>query len=335
MYYPPVAFHVFHGTDYFRLDRAYRALLAQRGVSPAELTVFDGTSQPPSVTDLYHAAFSGSLFGPAPGVLMHNASAWMKYAFKAGAKGRMEAADIATLHDITHAPDDVLVVFVELEGLLPKTPPTVWKEIAAGAGSRLTQIDQLKFIPYGANPELEKLITGLAGERNLKMSPEATKALAWRCGSDLGLLWAELGKYADWTLAHPKQKIDAELINRETIPTAEVYIFDLIDTISSRQLKRALSLMHLILQGGEPAVKVLTLIHRQYKQLFMVMLSRGTPPGMPDWMARKMRDAGKGYRPQQLPQVLRLLLETDRALKTSQMPDTLAMEMLVMRLCTL
>lgn len=331
-----MSFHVFHGTDYFRLDRAYRSLVHDLGVSRDELTVFDGSSQAPKVTEVYHAAFSGSLFGPAPGVVIQHAATWIKSAFRAGDKGKIDPAEISTLRDITHAPEDILVILVEMNGLLPKTPPTVWKEIQGGAGQRLVQIDQLKFIPFGANPELERIIKEMAKERGIAPDAKAISTLAWRCGSDLGLLWAELGKYADWVAAHPIERLTPELIERETIPAAEIYIFDLIDAIAARKLPQALRLMHLVLQGGEPAVKVLTLVHRQYRQLFSVMLAEGGDvPGMAPWMARKLRDTARGYRPAQLPQVLRYLIETDRALKTSQLPPDLAMEMLVMRLCTL
>jgi len=122
----------------------------------------------------------------------------------------------------------------------------------------------------------------------------------------------------------------------------DIYIFDLIDAIAGRQLKKALSLMHLVLQGGEPAAKVLVLIHRQYKLMFWALLAQAEPGenvakriGQAPWMVQKLLKTGAAYHRKQVPQVLRLMVETDRAIKTSQLPPDLALEVLVTKLCTL
>lgn len=331
-----MALHLFHGTDYFRLGRAWRTSLARQGVDPAALIPFDGTDHPPGLAELYHAAFSGSLFGPAPGVIVHNAAAWLKAALKP-AKGKLDPADLSLLHDLTHGPAEIPVVLVELNGTLPRTPAAVWKELQSGAGERLVQCDTLKFIPFGKNPELENCIRDYAKEWKLPLEPAAIQALAWRCGSDLGVIWSELSKYADWAAAHPQDRVTATLIERETPPVAEVFIFDLIDAIATRQQTKALQLMHLVMQGGEPAPRVLVLIHRQYRLMFRTLLEGGGTDlparlGVAPWQARKVEQAARGYRRGHLPRVLRLLVETDQALKSSRLPPGLAMEKLVLEL---
>ncbi|MEO7993092.1 MAG: DNA polymerase III subunit delta [bacterium] len=344
-----MSFEVFHGTDYFRLERALARTLLGRKLTSRDLSHFDGIEHPPSPTDLYQAAFSGSLFGPSNAILLTHAGAWIKHEFggRGGAvekKGGVDAADLATLNELTHAPDDVTIIFLDTTGPLPKTPQSVWKAIESGAAGRITLIDQLKFIPFAPNVELERLIEGIARDLpGLVLAPDAVRTLGWRVGSDLGLIWSELQKYRDWCLAHPGGAVTPDLVREATVPVVDVYIFDLIDAIAGRQLKRALSLLHLVLQGGEAAPKVGVLIHRQYKLMFWALLatsesgqgSVASRLGVPDWQARKLLQTAKGYDRRQIPAVLRMMVETDRQLKTSALPPDIALEMLVTRLCTI
>jgi DNA polymerase-3 subunit delta len=175
----------------------------------------------------------------------------------------------------------------------------------------------------------------------------AANALADLVGNDVRTADLEIQKlltYVDY-----RRAVEQEDVRLLTVDLREGDIFALVDALSSGNINTALAMLERLLEEQEP-IAIFAMIVRQYRLLLQArqVLDRGgnaaqvarevvDSPGraIHPYVAEKVaRQAGR-YALPVLELIYHHLLSVDEAMKTSQVPPSLALETLVVRLGSL
>ena len=188
--------------------------------------------------------------------------------------------------------------------------------------------------------QLAPWLQGRAGVRGKSLDSQAAAYLAELAGLGLGALDSELEKLA---LYVGKQKrITLDTVSQVLGGSRLYSIFDFTDAVAAGGLTRALSCYAQLDSLGEPAVRVLAMLTRLYRQLLETrrVLDQG---GGPQEVQRTLRtppqatatlvDRAKRETPPSLSRALKAVLTADVALKSSPGADRIIMERLIMDLC--
>lgn len=125
--------------------------------------------------------------------------------------------------------------------------------------------------------------------------------------------------------------------------TRQHTVFELIDAVGAGDQAAALSLLSGILAAREPALRLLAMLSRHVRQLWVTrdLLGGGRPSpaevaqaaGVPPFVAGKLMDQARRLSPGRLAGMHELVFKADRTLKTSKIDEARHMEALVLRLC--
>jgi DNA polymerase-3 subunit delta len=180
----------------------------------------------------------------------------------------------------------------------------------------------------------------LAREAGLKPQTGALEALAYRVGPDLQLLAQQIEKLRVYAGEGGEVvTADVEALVGESRATT---VFAYCDGLGKRDLRAALGALRRILRLGEPPVKILFMIHRHFRHLWIVrellearpQLDRGaaaSAAGVPPFAAENLIGQARGWTVGALRAAFRRLLATDVALKTGSGAE--ALEGLTLALC--
>jgi len=179
-----------------------------------------------------------------------------------------------------------------------------------------------------------------AQARGKKLETPAAEHLAELGGLGLGALDSELEKLS---LYVGKKPSIGEHDVRQVMGRGRLYgIFDFTDALAACDLARALTSYDQLDSLGEPAVKVLAMVTRLFRQLLEVreILDKGggqaevqqalrTPPSATQTLSKRARRESSDRLAGRLEDILR----ADLALKSSPGSDRVIMERLIMNLC--
>lgn len=188
--------------------------------------------------------------------------------------------------------------------------------------------------------ELLPWLAGRARLRGKRLAPAAAQELAELAGLGLGALDSELEKLS--LFVGRRAEITSEDV-KGVVGASRLYsIFDLTDAVAARRLERALTAYHQLDSLGEPAVRVVAMLMRLFRQLLeareVVEAGGGeaevqrrlrTPTQASRTLHQRARSAGAAN----LTRPLKLLLEADQALKSRPGADRVIVERLLMDLC--
>ncbi|RJX35900.1 MAG: DNA polymerase III subunit delta [Desulfarculus sp.] len=179
-----------------------------------------------------------------------------------------------------------------------------------------------------------------ASLRGKSLTNEAAAYLAELAGLGLGALDSELEKLALYVGA--ARSIELRQV-QDLMGGSRLYsIFDFTDAVAARRLDRALSAYHQLDSLGEPAVRVLAMLSRLFRQLLetrRVLDNGGGPPQVqralrtPPQATATLVERARRESAARLAAPLKLVLAADLALKSSPGSDRVIMERLVMDLC--
>ncbi len=187
----------------------------------------------------------------------------------------------------------------------------------------------------GLNRWIEKRVKKKGGQ----ISSTANATLAAFVGDDLRLLDQEIEKlvvYVDG--ARPISEDDVRLL---VSYVQEANIFEMVDALGRRDGQRAAQLLHQLLDEGEHPLALLGMIVRQFRIMIQVkeLSERGLSQQkttarlkLHPFVVKKTTRQAMNFSMEQLETVYRKLLATDVAIKTGQMDDVLALDMLVVGL---
>ncbi|MCE1251929.1 MAG: DNA polymerase III subunit delta [Anaerolineae bacterium] len=168
-----------------------------------------------------------------------------------------------------------------------------------------------------------------------RFDPHGASELAAHVGSDTRMAAIEVEKlltYVDY-----KRPVDADDVNLLTTSISTVSIFDMVDAVAQQNSRKAIHLLHNLLEQQEPA-GLFFMIVRQFRLLIQAreLLDEGGGADQIErdmrqhpFVAKKLAEQARRFSMPQLEQVYRRLFEMDEAMKTSQAALDLSMDMFI------
>lgn len=263
------------------------------------------------------ACNSYSLFGEGPFVLVKNLDAW-------------NAAQKAKILDYLQdpSPEADLVMLGEKLGA---------REKLLAAVKESGEVHDFKQ-PTGK--ALAKWVAGHAKKQGLNLPEEVAEDLVARCSDDKARVSMEVEKLALYADGAATME-DVEVL---VSPDLQANIFSFVDALGAGDRGQALGLLEALLGAGEPPLRILYMIRRQFRLLARArsLFDEDVPRSevasrlkVPPFVARKLEEQAREMGEQDLERALAITLDLERGLKGgSDLGDELQVELIVLGLST-
>lgn len=297
------------GNDEERKKRSVEKLRRDRDVD-----AYDAADAKPE--EVISACNSYSLFGDGAFVLVRNLDAW---------NAAQKSVITAYLRD--PSPETDLVLLGNKLGA---------REKLLAAAKEFGEVHNLEQ-PTGK--ALTKWVVGRARKDGLELTEDVAEFLKDRCSGDKERLAREIEKLSLYASDGSASREDVEVM---CPPDLESNIFAFVDSLAAGDRSRTLQLLEDLISTGEPPLRVLFMIRRQFqliaraKSLLERGVSRGELSGelkVPPFVARKLEDQGRKLSAVETDDALEVILDLERGLKGGRdLNDELQVELAVLRL---
>ena len=222
-------------------------------------------------------------------------------------------------------PDYLCLIFVENE--VDKRNRMYKAVKAAGRIGEFVQQDEKTLMRWAA---------GLLKKEGKMITQRDMELLLTMTGVDMGNLRMELEKIISYT--GDRDVVTGEDIQQVCTTQTQNKIFDMVRAVTEKNQKRALDLYYDLLMLKEPAMRILYLVTRHFQILMQLrdMTGKGfdnkqmaAKAGVPEFAVRKYLGQAKSFSLAQLEEIVRASVQTDENIKTGQMADQLAVELLI------
>jgi DNA polymerase-3 subunit delta len=332
-------FYVLHGEDEFSRSEILAEMKAKMGepaMADLNTTVLDGSKV--TLAELMHACDAVPFLADRRLVIIEG----LLTRLGAGGKGRAyrdkeqpawkkEYLEKLTAY-LNRLPETTRLVFAESRSVNPSHP--VLKMALADKGRGHAREFRLP-----TSGKLRRWITDRVGRKGSEIEASAAEELAAFVGSNLRLLDQELDKLISYVnRARPITKADVHLL---VSYVQQANVFEMVDALGRRDGERAIKLLHRLLEDGEHPLSLFGMIVRQFRIMIQIkdLAERGIPPkkigaqlGLHSFVAEKGLRQSRNFSMEQLETIYRKLLETDVAIKTGQVDQVLALDMLIVGL---
>lgn len=186
---------------------------------------------------------------------------------------------------------------------------------------------------------IEKWILSILKKENRQITRSTMTLFLERTGNDMDLIRSELDKLLAYT--DGRTVITDEDV--EQIGSVQItgHIFDMVGAVSAGKRERALALYNDLLSLKEPPLRILFLIARQFNQLLQVrqlsdagmdQSSIAKKLSLNPYIAGKIRTQSRSFTPEALKDAVTACVEAETAVKTGNLSDQLAVELLLIQL---
>ena len=119
-------------------------------------------------------------------------------------------------------------------------------------------------------------------------------------------------------------------------------VFELVDAVAERRAVAAMRHLHAMLENREPALRILAMLNRHFRMLWLASEARGRGASQDEiksslrlhsFVAKKLWNQSAKFDLRSLRRAYEALYETDRRLKSKGLDDHIVMEQLVGDLC--
>jgi DNA polymerase-3 subunit delta len=223
-------------------------------------------------------------------------------------------------------PDSARLFFMESRALPANHRLIKLAEKAANGFVRLFER------PEGAalNRWIQQRVQAQGGQ----ISPRATHMLATNIGNDLAIQENEITKLV--LFAGEGRTIGAEDVTLLSPYVAEASIFDLVDALGGRDVRRTAQLLHQKLNDGTDPFYLFAMLIRQFRLLIQVkdLALKGARPHeiagslkLHSMVASKLHQQSHGFSLEQLERIYRHLLDVDVDVKTGKADMTTSLHL--------
>jgi len=222
---------------------------------------------------------------------------------------------------------------------LPTTTDLVFADGPVGRGNpllkRLKPMAKESVFQLPRDNQLGQWVVQRASVHGVEIEPRAAFALADAVGRQPMILDSELKKLA---LSRDGQRIRQEDVQRMVAYVRESSIFQAVDAVVEGRTGDAIRMVRQIIDGGQPATYVITMIGRQIRLLLLAKEMRAQRVA-PREMGQRLKLPGfavdRALRQEarlpfeRLTRMHRQLVDTDLATKTTGVDEQLALELLI------
>lgn len=238
--------------------------------------------------------------------------------------------------NLEKVPESTLLLLVENKPLVEERERRKGKEhwLEKWAAGRQGRVKVKSFLaPKG--PALTQWIQNQVKTAGGQITPPAAALLASLTAGDLRLASQEIEKllaYVDW-----KRPVEPEDVEGLTADSSPGDIFVMVDALGGRDARKALAMLHRLLESGDP-FSIFGMVVRQFRLLLLVreVLDRGGNSGdivrrvkVAPFVADKLAPQARQFSLASLEAIYRRLLDTDEAVKTGQITPDLALDTLI------
>ncbi|OGP92285.1 MAG: DNA polymerase III subunit delta [Deltaproteobacteria bacterium RBG_16_54_18] len=188
--------------------------------------------------------------------------------------------------------------------------------------------------------EMAGWIRQMAQELGKEISPQAAASVQETVGTDLQGLYHELAKAVLYI--GERRRIEVQDVEAVGSAVRVSNIFALTKAIGERNTKQAFRSLALLWESGEPPLKILGMMARQFRHLLMTKEAMakggGTEalkeqlPTINAYFLRELTAQARGFSRRSLQQAIVALQETDLKLKGSPLAKRLLLEGLIIKL---
>jgi DNA polymerase-3 subunit delta len=269
---------------------------------------------------------------------------WSRFEPPEGAKAKgkppkMPASDTALikglLEYLPRLPQTTGLVFVESR-TLQKTNPA-FKAVP----SDQKKVAYVKEFKPPDERELGRWIKRRMNAKGGEIMPQAAQELAHLVGGDLRQLDQELDKL--WAHSNFQRPVSIADVRNLVSATQTESVFALVDAIGLRQREKAMRVLHELLEAGAAPLYLLSMIERQFRILLQVkdLQARAVAPsGMQktlgirhSFIIEKSLRQAQNFRMDALESIYGRLADVEQKIKTGEIDDLLALDLLVIELC--
>ena len=185
---------------------------------------------------------------------------------------------------------------------------------------------------------LKRWILGMVKKENKKISGQTLEFFLDKTGTDMENIRREIEKLFCYCL--DRDAITAADIDAVCTRRLGNHIFDMVGAIADKKQKKALELYYELLAQKEPPMRIMFLIARQFNLLFQVKELRGKgysnktigeKVGLPGFVAGKYVTQASRFKTEEIRDALEVCVETEEAVKTGRMNETMGVEMLIIK----
>jgi DNA polymerase-3 subunit delta len=204
-------------------------------------------------------------------------------------------------------------------------------------------IDRLGGVAEYAAPrksEYPREVVGLFCDRGRSVTLDAAEMLVSAVGCDLRRLSAEVDKTI--AFAGVRTEVTCDDVAQVVSTTAQTSVFELLEALSDRDLRRGLDVLDRLLADGESIFGVHALVLRQVRDLIVArsLADRGGGSARevsdvvrrPEWQVRNLPRQARNFSTEELVDSLRDAAEAETRMKTSREPR-LAFERWIVEFC--
>lgn len=171
-------------------------------------------------------------------------------------------------------------------------------------------------------------------QKQLPIEPELAYIIAKVCDNDIGRIEIEIHK-----LQHIEKDITIELLEDVLTAPVDDRIFDMIDSVASKDKQRAFDIYSDLIQLGESPIKIISLLYMKFKQLFLVQNYYSLPEqeiinktGLKYGQVLFTKKLVGAFSTGRLLSILKDIQKTEVAVKTGKEDVNLATEILILKI---
>lgn len=184
---------------------------------------------------------------------------------------------------------------------------------------------------------LKRWVAGILKKDGKQITESCAEYFLDKVGTDMGNIRLELEKLICFCM--DRDVVEKEDVDFVCTTRISSHIFDMVAAIGDRQTKKALTLYYELLALKEPPMRILFLIARQCNALLQVKQLKnkgfdnktiGTKTGLPGFVAGKYAAQAAKFKERDLRRAVEKCVESEEAVKTGRLNDTLSVELLIM-----
>ncbi len=335
-------FYLLHGSDEFSIAEAVASLRTRLAASDpmAELNIVELDGRDLAVSELRATADTIPFFGERRLVIVRGLVGRCNPR-QGEARSRKALADELIAYLPHLAPSCRLVL---VEGPLDRQNPILrWVQEWLSAQPKPDEAGYVREFPSPSPQAFPTWLAARAAAIGTRIEPAAAEALAEALirdkSVDLRLAASELEKLALYASDRPISAADVmTLVN----PVSLSSVFAFVDALAARDGPAAATQLHRFLDAGEPPLRLLSLMARQFRLLLRTraLLDAGTSPAslaselaVPPFVAKKLAGQAQRFSVAFLLRSLRKLRDLDGDIKTGRAEPVLALDLFVSWVC--
>lgn len=322
--------YVFYGNETYLIrhyeKRLAEAVFGNETLADAGTTVFD---QAVKAADIIAAAETPSFLSNRRLVIVRDSGL-----LQAGRKD--EAEKLAEY--IAQMPEGPVLLFLETAKAPDKRLKLYKKAAEAGLAVEFSTPSE---------PELINWLTKMFKAGGLEMPAYVARGMLRQIGSWseslMDLLYTEAQKLMSYVLGRGSASVSADDVASVCVQSVEGKIFGLVGEIGQKNINALGTFGNLIAMKEQP-LGVLSMITRQFRLMLICNGLRGRgmsnrdiaqTTGLRDFMVTDFLAQSKNFTEDTLINAMEDCLEAESSVKTGKMSDRLAVEMLIVKYCTL